>query len=714
MLLAAACSGGGDPATNGATASIPTADAVGVLAAETAAYAIPPRELAAGLVGLDDADLANSQRFVGLVDLVERGVEAEVWTEPEGVIALLRAQVGEIPRASIEGLDLVGSRSGTSLLALADELAADDAVSIADRDDIERLLAQLTPSNELLDALDASTLESEPSGFRRRPIQAGGCVQPAVNLFPFVDEVSVDCWKVLSHSEHRGAGGGYSQLRIVYPEGVETQAETTMEALIHSLQTGHEWSDANPDTTVLVIPQRILDEEVGSVWGAALSLTDRHCAVTVSVDSELGMPYRQMVAHEQVHCLQFADFGNTPRAANWFIEGGAEYFSHAIYPEGGNERDHLHAFLTGSLTSGLHTMSYQAWPWWQHLSNLSSPATVWDLHRRMAGANAVEMLANEPGMAAIFQSFTIDLTTVGLSTHGAPIAAVPYGIALARVDSLGDRSHTVERFVAARLGISYADKHLFEQTDHTGSGGLMQMVVAEERLDRSAWRGLPPEVRSSCEADVDYIMAATTIEPDPHVVEWSVDVADEYACDPCLGGTWLVDNDSFRDTIMTFATAGIPAGMNFGVELLGPYYVRFDGDGRGNAWRNDWKIVVSGSTGGMTMNIVTTISSIERFEYGADGERFNAWNALVLDYRSQLDMGGLPVGAVATPGEAVVNLFGVEATVGVPADGASSAAGTYTCNRDRLEIALDDAPDSPIVLNRTTDIPEPPVVLPEP
>src|SRR5690606_25819542 len=117
------------------------------------------------------------------------------------------------------------------------------------------------------------------------------------------------------------------------------------------------------------------------------------------------------------------------------------------------------------------------------------------------------------------------------------------------------------------------------------------------------------------------------------------------------------------------------------------------------------------SAGGVPMQIVNTMSSIETFEYGADGERFNAWNALMLDFRSRMDMDGLPMSATVVPGEAVVNVFGVETKVGSSPDGAQGAAGGYTCDRTRLEITLDEAPGNPVGFDRTTDIPDPPLVL---
>src|SRR5690606_34551473 len=130
--------------------------------------------------------------------------------------------------------------------------------------------------------------------------------------------------------------------------------------------------------------------------------------------------FRQLVAHEQIHCFQHLDYASLS-GASWFIEGGADYFSHLIYPNGGLERATVDQFLKDSVYTSLTAMEYENWVWWQYLSNRSSPAAVFDLHRRMAAGDAVEILAAEPGMAETFQTFTLDLRTVGLPTHGAPI-----------------------------------------------------------------------------------------------------------------------------------------------------------------------------------------------------------------------------------------------------------------------------------------------------
>ena len=745
MLLVAACSGDDgdtDDAGDGADAPATTAagpesgpdeaDAGDTTSDEAPAddepevefvsYEIEPPRPSVGIIDVEGGEVDDEVRFAGPVELIRHGVETDAWSEAEGAIAVLRAQLGETPRSSVGGLELVITPSRSSLLHLAERLIDDDATSDADRTELERLVAKVIPPLEFFDSMDPDT--DGPNGFRRparadHPTQASDCVEPNVSAFPFVEELAVDCWKVMTRIVNRPTGGGYSQLRIAYPEGSEAQAEATMDALVLSVETGHDWSDANPDTSVLISPDPAVQDDgsKGGVWGAASGITDRHCAVSLfSSDSDSwDDSYKQMVAHEQVHCLQFADYGSFTGADDWFIEGGAEYLSHVIYPSGGNEREFIGNFMTGSLKTALSDMTYQAWPWWQHLGNLSSPGAVFELHGRMAAGNGVDVLAAESGMAGTFQDFTIDLITVGIPTESAPIEPSLLARNAGRIDSTGQESETVERFVAARFGIRYAEEHLFEQTDTTSTDGLMQMVERDDWMDRSAWLGLPPEIRSTCDDDSVYLMAITTVSPDPHEFEWSVDTADEYDCDPCLGGTWLLDNDSFVAIMqgMLDAQGGLPvAAGSISWDVVGPYYLRFHGDGTGDAWRDDWQMLFAGSMQGITAEITTTISSVETFEYSADGERFEAWNAVMLDSRATVDMGGLPISATATPDATTVTAFGHTVTAGEGSDdGPQSAGGSYTCDEQQLRMVLDEAPGSPIVWDRVEDIPEPPEVL---
>lgn len=700
-LVLVACGSGDSSESSGAGAG----DAGGATA-EGTTYSIAPEELD-GIETVDGEEISELN-FAGLVDMVERGVELGEWTAAEGVIALLRAQAGEISVDDIDGLDRVTSRSGSSLLDLALQLIDDGSVDADDRAELERLLGLVMPSTEFIDAAEEH-LEAE--GFELPGIRSGSdsCIDAHPTLYPYVGRApKVDCWKVMHRYVPRPGGTGEAFTAVIYPETSNELAVAALDALATTTLAAFEWSDANPSTWALINPNPMVNSKKRTVWGGAIVDGNDRCLVSLTETAfGPGDAFGQLVAHEQLHCFQFADFSDM--SGKWYVEGGAEYFSHVVFPDGGLERAQIERFFARSLTEPLSALSYDSWVWWQYLANLTSPGAVWDLHRRMAAGNAVEVLAAEPGMAETFQTFTVDLRTTGFPTHGAPIPESREIVRNEKVNGSGEHSHTAERFVAVRLGVSYKAKHLFEQADDTSTDGYMQMARFPDRYDRSQWLGLPPEVRSTCEEPEQYVMAMTTVNPEPHTVEWTVE-AEEYTCDPCLGGTWVLDNARFLETVLSFGA--LPGGMNVGIDLVGPYYVRFDGSGAGNAWRNDWKMITTGSAQGMSFTMTTTWDSIETFSYSADGERFEVWDSVTVDSRTTVDAGGLPISATATPETTTVSVFGQQQTLATQGDGPQAAGGSYTCDEQRLEIALDMAPDTPIALDRTEDIPDPPQVLP--
>lgn len=709
-LVLSACSAGDDSASEDPGGDTPTSKAT--------TYSISPYDTD-DVVSLDGETL-DPLPLSGPGALIERGVELDEWTEVEGAITLLKTQVGEIDPDDVEGLDLVLSASGSEVLHLAQELIDDAETEPADRDELVRLLGLVSPSKDWTDAV-RSTLDDdgddvEVPRIRKSPSQtADGCVADvSPDVYPYVTGgVTVDCWMSMYAEVSTPGRTGVTRIVVVYSEGSDEHATAALDAFETTSRTLHQWSDVNPFTFALITPERMftkIDGKRRQVWGAAMRGLDDECIVSLS-DADLGADdaFRQLVAHEQVHCFQHHDYPDFDSDDRWFIEGGADYLSHLIYPGGKLERATIGLFMARSVSRSLSTMSYEAWVWWQYLSNRTSPSAVFDLHRRMAGGDAVDVLAAVPDMAEIFHTFTIDLRTTGLQTHGAPIPESREITGRIHVDGAGDHTQTSERFVATRLGVFYAPEQRYEQVDKTQTEGRMNMAPFEDRHNRAAWQGLPPEVLGSCEESEVYVMVATTIAPEPHVVRWDVETT-ESECDPCLTGTWIVDNDAFLDTIMSFG--GVPAGFGFSIDLVGDYFVRFDGNGSGNAWRNGWQMITSGSAGGMSMSITTTWDSVETFRYAGDGERFAAWDSIVVDHRTTMESAGLPFSVVDTPSATTVSIFGAEQTVETPGPDVASAAGTYSCDDDRLEIGLDMAPTTPLVFTRTTDVAEPPTALP--
>ena len=772
-------------------------------------YIIDPPERDRDLVRVvadDDAQGTGGVDSVGFVDvtadelttgfssqlkLLDRGVELGVWSRADGAIALLRILAGEAPRSTVDGLDHVTGHSSTPLIRLARNLVADDDTPDAGRAELERLLDALVPSEDFLDDVtaaartvdtttgDATTGDTttgddgSPTGFRRPATtdddnddndnddndndDVGGCINPHLGHHPEFEAFDAECWRSLTTTV-ASPTGGKSELTVMYSERHTEFAKPTLDALVRSVEVGHDWSDATTTTSLVIQPLRadtdddadadtgdgtddgtndgtgdgtngaITDGEprtAAGIVGFATGILDR-CFVTMVVDDDVVVSdaYRQVVAHEQTHCLQFESYrirdDDIDREEDeWFIEGGAEYFSHVIYPTGRTEREHIGEFLDESLKQPLMAMDYPTWLWWQYLANRTSPTHVFELHGRMFDGDAVEVLAAEPGIAETFQDFAVDLMHRGIDTEADPVPAssivLPHGL----ISEPDIRDESVERFVVARVGIHYAGEQRYEQTDLTAGDGRYDMVALSQRLDRGAWGPVPDEVRAECDDSV-YLMALTTVTPDAHEVRWSVDDVTADECDRCLVGTWLLDNESFVDTMGAVLEQAaehggqMPPGVDFAWSFVGPYHLRLDDEGDAVSWREGWQMVLTGSVQGTTFEGITTIDSIETFEYRGDGERLEFDDIEVVDitvlseHRSST---GVETTAVVTPDSATVSIFGqttgLDTDTGVD-DAPQGVTASYTCDAEMLRITFDETPGAPMRWNRAADPPDPP------
>lgn len=715
--------------------------------------------------------------FSSQLQLVDRGVEIDAWTEPEGAVALLRILAGEAPRSTVGGLDLVVSHSSTPVVRLARSLVADDDTPDAERAELERLLDALVPSADVLDEVaaaarhvdladladlnvggdsgavgdDDDTDDGTPTGFRRAGTGDGDtgsgddCIDPSrVAAHPEFVAFDAECWQSITTTVPSPTGGE-SQLVVFYSERHTEFAQPTLDALVRSVEFGHDWSNAVPSTSLVIRPgEGTVDENTGDEdtdgtgddaegeprtaagIGGFADATGGLCFVTMVVDDgiEVTDAYRQVVAHEQTHCLQFAAYGMRGEgigreADEWFIEGGAEYFSHVIYPTGRAEREHVAEFLTESLNKALMTMDYPTWVWWQYLANQTSPAHVFELHGRMYAGDAVEVLADEPGMAETLQDFAVDLMHRGIDTEADPIPASSLGLPHGTIRNTGTRTEDVGRFVVARVAVDYAGEQRYEQTDQTAGDGRYDMVAISQRLDRGAWGPVPPEVRAECD-DSRYLLALTTVSPDTYQVRWHVDDVADDECDDCLVGTWLLDNEGFVETmeaVLSLAEAQggqMPPGVDFSWSFVGPYHLRLDDEGGAVSWRDDWRMVMEGSVQGITFESITIIDSIETFTYRGDGERLELDDIAVVDITARTEhrsSAGVETGAVVTPDSATANIFGQTATLDTETgvdDAPASVTGSYTCDDQTLAITFDETPGVTMRWNRVADAPEPP------
>ena len=241
-----------------------------------------------------------------------------------------------------------------------------------------------------------------------------------------------------------------------------------------------------------------------------------------------------------------------------------------------------------------------------------------------------------------------------------------------------------------RFHVAYDQELRILQSD-ASTEGLRSMVKVAERSDRSAWKGIFPEVRSTCEKPAQFLGAVTDTTTDASStveVVIVIDEIEEAACDPCVLGTWSLDLDTFKQQILASVASegGLPPGVDF--DISGAYYVAFDDELIVREQRDG--LVIAASLGG-TAGFTTRIDSFGSGTYSADGELLTLSD--IVESHNQVQV-SLPIdGTYRFPGAI------------------SEGVGTYTCDADRLVVTVEDYP--PVTFARVDKILTPPDAPPE-
>lgn len=654
-------------------------------------------------------------------EVVELGVEQGVWTREEGVAATLRWLLQDIPVDSIPALSQTRSPSFTDLIEIAEETvtSTDDGEAA---EEIQDLLDRIFPPLDVLEAVSverdstAGEASPEPQGLMQRaPVAAPSADCIAVNEDAFDQLVAgTNCYAVKTHDSDPVAG---YRLRVFYPlewNGTpkEDVAQLTLDAMVKTTTSIDPFADIG--NASLIFSQPRPDGVEGDDLGVATNATNE-CTVTIfpTVDGSTTEAFKQLIAHETVHCIQFDNMGTS--GGDFVDEGGAEYFSHWLYPEGGLEVSHIAEFDQNSLTSPIDTLSYDAWVWWQYLANRSSPQAVWEMQTRISNGSSIE---DEADMEAIFHEFVILWSGPGFPNSGS--GTVPgFEPRFSSRPTIED-DVTVElpadALVAARWNLEYRKERRFTQTRDGDGRAKLAMAEEAKRTNRGDWTEMEEEIRSTCTEPERFVVVATHVA-DSHETKLKVE-AEEAACDPCLLGTWRLDNASFDALIAWIAKQGGGGDLGGLFTTAGDYFLRFDEEQKWTSWRTGYTITISAQAQGQTFNFVTTIASIERGTYSTNDEqtRLTIPEAVTVDSRATSDF---PFGSVTVGQDsASVTMFGQSQTVGVPGtEGPQAAAADYTCDEEVLTVTLDDAgaiggDAPPVRFDRVEDIPEPPTVLP--
>lgn len=628
-------------------------------------------------------------------EVVDAGVEAGIWDEVDGITRVLEYVLGVLPAEQVPGVAEVQSDELAEVLERAWQMNASGDYSDDELEPLRQRYEFFSPPIERL-AAEASP-GSLAQGFRS---QAAAPACAPIEVANFNEDAWITgCYIVLEQQLPDAT------LRVFYPNWYEEDAElaslagVTLNAMVHSVERFRELGRVGDMDVVFsaVDTAENYDEEsegytLASAWGVKPwdnDVVDTCAITTFPVATGDVTAYEQTIAHEVWHCVQFYDGMNySGGQQNWWVEGGAEFFSNVAYPSANDEWGRLSTFDAGQRFP-LYEMDYEVWPWWQHLSNEFSPLFVADLHREMmqSGGSGIELL---DGYDETFHDFVADYAAgVIQDQSGAPLPAArryKFLPVVGKNDEGKELTYDARSWAPIRLYLQYDQELRIFQTD-ASDGGLRSMVEWEKRRDRPSWEGVFPEVRSKCQDRARYAAVITDVTSDASTsVKFKVVIDDieEAACDPCMLGTWSLNLDTFEAMILGAAAGegvGLPPGASF--EFGGAYYFSMDDEDVVLEQRDNLQIIMAvAGIGGLTM----TVDSFASGTYSADGETLTVNN---LNETYNQVTADTPLGGTFSFPSAI-----------------AEASGEYECGEDTMTLTVANYP--PVSWTRVDKILQPP------
>ena len=577
---------------------------------------------------------------------VSAGVRAGLWPEAEGLVSALRYLAGELSAEEVFGDQPLMSAEGTRVVRRA-QIYLEDPAHTEGRDEMTRLLAILVPSRETLDRFSqpASAAVGGP-GLARSAERPVGDSTSCRSLWStgFEDADPVVC---LEYAEVIVGGIAH---RVYYPAYWEDDAperallEPTRDALELSLETFNTYGP-NPvaGTDIVFTDLPAIDE--GRERDDVLAAADRilraercHVAVFPSGTylalrdeaSGEGDDYGvllQTIAHELFHCYQFSNLapqesGPEGDAADWWIEGSAEYFGSVVYPSVNAEFEFLDELDAISPGSSLIFYSYPAYAFFQYLDVQGdlSPQDVIGILRRMPPSGGYDeqqaAVAGLDGMAEAFHAFgqtyldkqLEDLGGGTLQVHPAQGEAANFPI------GPGEAQFTLYPLVLHRYRLTFAEQARF--TVSKESQGVTRNS-ARPASAPGAWSEIPPEVNTAC-GDSEYVLLATSVVPPGaeeailHLRTVGEQVDEEQPCDECVVGTWELDNASYLAHMGGLWPIVVADMSMFGLStegaevhptgVSGSMRLTFEADGNASGVQEGWGIAGEGTKDGVAVH----------------------------------------------------------------------------------------------------------------
>jgi hypothetical protein len=547
-VMAAACSGGDDPAaatdpagpTDLAGASETAADTTVVVAEQ------PPPDLS-----------ANS--YVDNLLAKERDGE---WDRGEGLLATLRLVTGGVEPADVLRHEEVIHHDLTGIIAMArDFLAASPDAPPAP--EIAALLDGLVLSNERLEAMAGIGPETASAANAVAIAALQSAEEDCTKFFPnFPMEGVGQCLEVEEHYVLDAAGEG--PYRVFKPaEGLPTggwtdahftRARQAMEdsVLVFSGLAGI------PD--VEIPPVNLVFSPSAAGYAAADPVADAPCGVVLWTKLQEFTPdeFKQVVAHELGHCLQTENFVAQNEVdyeyRRWREEGLAEYLSNMVYPTTNLEwRDQRLEWMTEhELSTTLLDRAYVNGMFFQHLANIGGNELVFDLVRSMPAENGYQpqrgALEAYPGMFEHFHEFVKVVTDEHVADTGGGFG--PYRMTEPNYPRV-EITQPGTVVVAALQPFGLVRRHLVLEPGKQAclTWDDEDLLVEHRPHPEGVWAPLPELLPPGLEESGNVALAVTARRPGVFaLVVSSVHDLNENQ-DGELVGTWVVQNGSLAEEL---------------------------------------------------------------------------------------------------------------------------------------------------------------------
>jgi len=574
--------------------------------------------------GADPAE--GEPPFVDAEELIDAGVNAGVWTEVDGVRAVISILVGELSPDALPALDELPHHFHSGVLDRAELLLNDPSVDGAVRADLVRLTSFFFDDSPA--GADAETVDDGD--------EEGAAGAPNVELVSFTAQVGGGGACGSNESLDEAALFDADNTRLCYQRIVSDDGDTVFVpvtpdaidasdqifAIIDQARIGYDQlAGSELQEVKILLSPRPSPPDATSSAGDSLAHVASHSATSCRIavfgtDTFLagGPHFRFTIAHELFHCIQDTwggDFGSDELTR----EGGADFFAYRLLGECPGPQVALGTILdTQTATGSLLDSGYAGWFFWAFLDEHGhlNAEGIAQLHKSVSAGIPVDtgLEAVVGDLPAVMNEFYVRLVGPGLACDFRGSAFTDLFI----VDKTGPVELDASLWQGTRYQFIYAQKKMFEQSDR--GPGPIGMAKFDERSAEGDWVVHEPEIRSTCDDDEAWMVVVTAPTADTlHTVE--VTKTEDGACDPCLIGHWELDLGTVSEFYNSLAAGG--PGVSF--DISGSWMLEFTSSSSGPATFSDDKdigIGISDPSGSISVPAVGGGSG----PYASDGEAF--------------------------------------------------------------------------------------------